>query len=184
MSEIIDKKEKIRKEYILIRNNINNKKEKSNIIKSKVIAEEVYKKAKVIAIYKNLKSEVDTEEIIKHSFKYGKKIVLPKVENESMNFYEIKSINETLIKSKFGVYEPEGLKEKIIEKEDIDLMIVPGICFDKKGNRLGFGKGYYDKYLENSKIYTIGICFRDQLIQKSTLPVNDKDIKMNKVITD
>ena len=68
-----------------------------------------------------------------------------------MNFYKLDE-NEKLLKSKFGVEEPLGLKEKLYTKNKIDLMIVPGVGFDKDNNRIGFGKGYYDKYLENTNI--------------------------------
>ena len=65
---------------------------------------------------------------------------------------------------------------------DIDLIIVPGVSFDEELNRLGFGKGYYDKYLASKNIFKIGICFDNQVIK--LLPVNDYDIKMDLVVTD
>ena len=64
----------------------------------------------------------------------------------------------------------------------IDLIIVPGICFDKANNRLGFGKGYYDKYLANKNIKKFGICFKEQLLDD--IPTDNNDIKMDLIITD
>ena len=81
-------------------------------------------------------------------------------------------------KSTLGILEPIG--EEYIG--NIDLIIVPGIAFDKSLNRLGFGKGYYDKYLGNKDIYKIGICFRKQLIDN--VLVNNLDIPVNLVVTE
>lgn len=174
-------KQELRKEYIFIRNNIKNKDEKSAIIMKKIIEEEVYKKANVIALYKSLSSEVDTSKLIEYSFMQGKTVVLPKVVSNDLEFYKISS-KEQLIRSEFGVEEPQGNKESLVLKEDIDLVIVPGVCFDKTGNRIGFGKGYYDRFLANTNMETIGICFEEQLVEKI---LEDKfDIKIKKVITD
>ena len=65
---------------------------------------------------------------------------------------------------------------------NIDLIIVPGVIFDREKNRLGYGKGYYDRYLSNKDIYKIGICFSDQVID--LLPSESHDIKMNIIITE
>ena len=175
-------KNDIRKKYIDIRKNINeiDRIKKSKIISDKVLSNEVLKSSKVIAIYKSLKSEVDTDNIINDLWSMNKVVLIPKVEKDIINFYEY-NINDKLIKSTFGVLEPNN--NKIYKKENIDLIIVPGVCFDKYMNRMGFGKGYYDKYLENSNIYKIGICFNEQMYDKKL--VTDKyDIKMNEIITD
>lgn len=173
-------KEVLRKQYISIRNNIKNKKEKSNIITNKVIKEEAYKKAKIVALYKSLPSEVDTTELIKYSIALGKTVVLPKVVCDDLKFYKI-SLSDKLVKSKFGVEEPIENEANYIEKEKINLVIVPGVCFDKENNRLGFGKGYYDRFLAKTNLYTIAICFEEQMINK--IFTEDNDIKMKKVIT-
>ena len=175
-------KNEIRKKYIDIRKNINeiDRIKKSKIISDKVLSNEALKSSKVIAIYKSLKSEVDTDNIINDLWSMNKVVLIPKVEKDIINFYEY-NINDKLIKSTFGVLEPNN--NKIYKKENIDLIIVPGVCFDKYMNRMGFGKGYYDKYLENSNIYKIGICFNEQIYDKKL--VTDKyDIKMNEIITD
>ena len=182
MKEINNSKEALRKEYVFKRTQIKNKAKKSQKIISKVIDSDLYKKSKIIALYKSLPSEVNTNELIKYSINSEKIVVLPRIDNEYLKFYKINSIDEQLIKSKFGVEEPIESKINFVEKEKIDLMIVPGVCFDKEKNRMGFGKGYYDRYLENTNIKTIGICFDEQIVDK--LPTTPNDIKMYKVITD
>lgn len=178
-----DLKNDLRKKYISIRNNIKNKEEKSLVIMKKIKEEEKYKNAKVVALYKNLKSEVDTSELIEYSIKIGKTVVLPRVEGKILKFYKINLLNDKLIKSAFGIEEPIADKTKLICKDDIDLLIVPGICFDRQKNRLGFGKGYYDRFLEMTNLETIGICFEEQVINEK-LPITEKDKMVKMIITD
>ena len=182
MKDIQIQKQLLRKEYILKRNNIENKKEKSTQIFNKIINTNEYKQAKIVALYKNLASEVDTNELIKHSIRVKKIVALPRVVNNNLEFFKINSLNDKLIKSEFGVEEPIGNKINFVNKDTIDLMIVPGVCFDKNKNRMGFGKGFYDKYLEETSIETIGICFFEQIVEN--IPTTTNDITMNKIITD
>lgn len=62
-------------------------------------------------------------------------------------------------------------------------MIVPGICFDQKGGRIGYGKGFYDNYLKDISPYKIGICFKEQLLINELIKLSENDIKMNEIIT-
>ena len=180
----MESKELIRKEYIKIRNNIENKEIKSDIIFNKIIILEEYRSSKVIAIYKNLDSEVDTTEIINYSFKKEKIVALPRVIDNELKFYKINSLEDKLEKSKFGVEEPIDNKDNLIDIRNIDLVIVPGLCFDKNKNRLGFGKGYYDRLLGNIKSHIIAICFEEQIMKKDNLPITNNDVKVQKIITD
>ena len=175
-------KKDLREKSILIRKNIKNKKEKSQIITDKIKNIEEYKNAKIIALYKSLNSEVDTEILIKYSINHGKIVVLPKVENDELKFYKIENDYEKLNRSDFGIEEPYGEEDKYIEKEKIDLVIIPGVAFDLDKNRLGFGKGYYDRFLSNTNLKTIGIFFEEQKHEK--IPTEKYDIKMRKIVTD
>ena len=177
-------KEEIRKKYIEIRKKIKNKKDKSNKIFNEIIKQEEFKSSKIIAIYKNLESEVDTNELIKYCLINKKTVVLPRVVNSDLKFYRINGLKDDFEKSKFGVEEPKDEKKNIIREEDIDLVIVPGVCFDLYKNRLGFGKGYYDRLLGKFIIKNIAICFEEQLLLDKILPVTDSDIKIQKIITD
>ena len=169
-------KNDIRKIMLDKRRKINNKDYLSTIIVSKIIDLDIYKKAKAIAIYKSLDSEVNTNDLIIESLK-SKVVLLPRIVNNEIVFIEINK-NTEYIKSRIGVLEPIGN----VYDGSIDLIIVPGISFDKELNRLGFGMGYYDKYLSKKNIYKIGICFDNQVID--LLPTDDNDIKMDLVITE
>lgn len=176
-------KEELRNKYCQLRKEIADKKRKSQIIMNKLISDPDFIKAKVIAFYYSLNSEVDTRELINYSLKMGKVVLLPKVLNGQMAFYQIGE-NEELVKSNLGILEPLDNKNNLINKEEISLMIVPGICFDFKKNRLGFGRGYYDYYLKDSYILTIALCFDEQLLLSGDLPISKNDVKVKKIITD
>ena len=175
----------LRKRFKFIRKQIKNKDEKSKTISKKVIENKAFLESNNIGIYSSLDDEVDTKYIIKYCLENNKKIAFPKIEGDEMNFYYIDSINE-LKNASYGIKEPDT---KEIANY-LDLIIVPGICFDKEMNRIGFGKGYYDKYLSkmnnnnyNKNIYKIGICFKEQLLEKEIIDASKDDIKMDMIIT-
>ncbi len=172
-------KQELRTKYLKIRNDISNKDIKSDIIFNKIINTSEYQSANTVALYKNLISEVDTNKLIDYTLTIGKTVSLPRVEDNNLNFYKVDK-QTILIKSNFGVFEP--ISNQVIPKENIDLIIVPGVCFDKNNNRLGFGKGYYDRYLMNTKMKKIGICFIEQLT--NNIPADSNDVKMDLIITD
>ena len=184
MDEILIRKQELRNNYIQIRNNILDKKNKSKIIANKVIEKIEYKNAKTIALFKNFRSEVDTAELIEYSINIGKIVALPRVVGNELKFYKIESLNDNFIKSKFGVEEPIESEKNHIENKEIDLVIVPGLCFDKQNNRLGYGKGYYDRFLKNTNAKTIAICFKEQILKDSLLPITDTDVNVQRIITD
>lgn len=177
-------KEVLRKKYLKIRKKVENKEEKSYQIFNKVVKTKEFQKSRVVALYYNNSSEVRTSRIIEMGLELGKVICLPKVIDEHiMNFYQITS-NEKLVLSSFNIYEPVGLEGKLIDKNNIDLIIVPGICFDQNRARIGYGNGYYDYYLSDSSIYKIGICYREQLLTDEVIKTDDNDIFMDQIITD
>lgn len=179
----INDKQILRKEYLSIRKNIKHKKEKSHLIFEKIIKDEDYINSKVIALYKNLESEVSTDELIDYSLDNKKVVLLPKACENGLDFYKITK-DEKLFKSDFGVKEPLENSNNKLDKNKIDLIIIPGICFDVSKNRLGFGKGYYDKYLENTNIKSIALAFEEQIIKNKVLPISKYDVKVNKIITE
>lgn len=172
-------KREIRKKYIDVRKQIINKEEKSKVIVNQIMNHPKYIDANVIACYCSLKDEVCLDELITDAWKNKKIVVVPKVNGDEMEFYEIKNMNDLEIQS-FGIREPKH--DFTFDKHKIDLFFVPGVAFDMSGNRMGFGKGYYDRYLVDLDAYKIGICFREQL--DDHIPTDEFDIKMNEIIVD
>lgn len=104
--------------------------------------------------------EVDTRELINALLSSGKRVAVPRCEGgpSEMNFYYINSLDE-LLPGSFGVLEPESDEENMLTQTENTICIVPAFMFDKSGYRLGYGKGYYDRYLSKYKGSTIGICY-------------------------
>ena len=169
-------KNELRKNYKDIRNNIKDRNIQNEIIFNKVISLEKVKKANTILIYVSFNNEVDTLNIIKY-FLGKKKVAVPKVNGNEMDFYYINSFND-LSKGSFNILEPTTSNK--VTSFDNSICIVPGLCFDKENYRLGYGKGYYDMFLSNKNIYTIGLSYKETIIKK--LPIDKYDIKLDKVI--
>lgn len=150
---------------------------KSNLIISKLKQHPDFINAKTIGVYVSFKNEVDTISLIKEIVN-EKNICVPKTDGHLMNFYLINSLDE-LKKGNFGILEPLN-QGKIINKENIDLLIVPIVAFDSNHNRLGYGGGYYDRYLKNYFGKVIGLAFSFQQIE--TLPVESFDIPIKTII--
>lgn len=174
-------KEEIRKKIKEELNNISidliNK--KNYKIYKKIINSSEFQNAKTIFSYISLPEEVDTHPIIKKALDSGKKIYVPKIRDDyQMNIHEIFSLNE-LEKGQYNIEEPTGDK---CEQISFDIIIIPGIAFDLSRNRLGRGKGYFDRFLKKTKGIKIGLCFKEQLL--SCIPHEEHDIMMDQVITD
>ena len=150
----------------------------SLLIFSKLSALEEISKASVIAIFISLSDEPETAEFIKQLVKQNKRIVVPKIEGENMQFYDI---SKGLQKGAFGIMEP--VETTPIEPSKIDVMVVPGVAFTRDGRRLGRGKGFYDKYLSHRgfRAYTIGVCYPCQLV--GILPTEPHDKTLNLVVS-
>ena len=150
---------------------------RSKSIQQLVLDSEEFKSAITIGAYYAFGSEVKTDTIIEQAQALGKKIALPSVEGESLTFYELSS-GKYLVKGRFGIMEP--LPYGPVDR--IDLLVVPGIAFDKKGHRLGYGKGYYDKFLAKKEITSIGLGYSFQLLDR--LPTGKYDKKLDAVATE
>ena len=174
--ESLKTKKELRETYLKIRNEILNPSEKSEIITRKILNSDSYKNAKVIGIYKSFSSEVDTTLLIEEALK-EKIVAVPIVKNKKMFFSKIEKETKYR-KNKFGIEEP--IQVERIDK--IDLLITPGVCFDKEKNRIGYGGGYYDRYIEEKDIDSIAICFEEQ-IYKGIIPKDKNDVKVKKIIT-
>ena len=120
--------------------------EKSKSIQNTIINSVLFQKAKTIGCYLPIKNEVDTSYIIKSCFDLNKLIVLPKIISNSMVF-TLHKVDDTFVVNKFGIKETDNEE---ISVNDIELFICPCLAYNKSGNRLGYGGGYYDKALTSS----------------------------------
>jgi 5-formyltetrahydrofolate cyclo-ligase len=153
--------------------------EKSSLIKKRLFRQSVFKKAKTVMFYIALSGEVDTKDMIKEAQNLGKKILVPVCWNRTI-IACVLDITAKLQRGLYGVWEP--VIKKPVDLNELDLVIVPGLAFDKSGNRLGRGKGYYDRFLQKipHRVTTIGLAFDFQIL--SSVPSTATDISVKKLL--
>lgn len=131
--------------------------------------------------YVAFNQEVETKEIIMEAFRLGKRVAVPKVTGKEIDFFYISSFDE-LLPGGFGILEPTS-KEKVISIDET-LMIMPGLAFDDQYNRLGYGAGYYDKYLachEDKIFHKVAFAYDFQIVNR--IETTSQDIKVDMIIT-
>jgi 5-formyltetrahydrofolate cyclo-ligase len=154
-----------------------------DIVYNKFIGSEYYRNSKVIFIFVSFRSEVDTHRIIRKALEDGKVVGVPKVvsKKEGMKVFRIDSISD-LEAGYFGVLEPkEGCRS--IPAEEIDLIVMPGAAFDRVGGRIGYGGGFYDRYLADmgADVKKIALAYRMQVLEK--VPMDENDMRVGSIIT-
>ena len=172
-----DVKKDFRKKALNINKNITDKLEKSNIICDKL--SHLIKDFSSIGIYAATPDEVNLDNLIHALLNNDIKVALPKMDNNNLSFYYITSLDKLIVDNKYGIREPKN--DNLADKNELDAIIIPGVAFDINLNRMGHGKGYYDKYLEDFKGIKIGVCFGELLFDN--IPTDTHDIKMDMIIT-
>ena len=181
-------KKSLREEAHAKRNALENKEELSQRIVSQFMSLPEYAKAKTVLFYVDVRSEVRTRHSLPEALKSGKTIVIPWcTETVELALFRLESMDELAI-GMYKILEPKPelrlLPEKQVDPKSIDLVMVPGVAFDHRGARMGHGKGYYDKLLENARKDTplVALAFECQLFPE--IPVVPHDVFMNKIITE
>jgi len=155
---------------------------KSKAIKNKFLRTKEFKKARLVMFYIALSGEVNTEEMIKVAKKIGKIVAVPVCRRVGSSIKPcILDGHGGMRKGPYGVVEPAVKRPARIE--DLDLIVVPGLAFDRKGNRLGRGKGYYDRFLSKVPEDTpvIGMAFDFQILP--SVPTVSHDVSVTRVIS-
>lgn len=154
------------------------------IIFNKLINSYYYKNYSTIFTFVSFKDEVDTHKFIEHALRNGKKICVPKVpsKKEGMKVYFINNF-EDLKKGYFDILEPvEGCIEA--SPEEIDFILMPGVAFDRQGNRIGYGAGFYDRFLSQLKnqVPKIALAYDFQVYEE--VPNDEFDVRIDGIITE
>ncbi len=152
--------------------------EKSKVICKHLFDSDLYKSANTIMLYMPLGNEVDTSSIMEKAFADGKRAVLPVMDAEDIIVPCFADTNTKFQSGRYSIQEPTDAQ--IADPRDIDIVLVPGIAFDKYGNRIGFGKGCYDGFLNSTKAVKIGICYDFQVCNK--ISADPHDVKMDYII--
>lgn len=170
---------------------LRNQEEEERLIKSLAISDKLFQmtefqEAKTILFYASFDGEVETFEMIKKVQRLGKIIGLPRIEKNDRKIIPtlIKSLEDDLEIGSYGIKQPKSDSMNILREDCIDMVVVPGIAFDKKNNRLGRGGGYYDRFLGSlpPHIPTVGLAFDFQIVE--SLPFQEEhDVKVTHVLS-
>jgi len=181
----MESKSKIRKRILNVRNNMSKEdvKKNSNAIMDKITSLDIYKHSKVVFIYMDFKNEVMTSNLIKRMLSEKKRVVIPYTDSINTVLIPSEITKESDLKqNSFGYYEPKSILP--VNIEEIDLVIVPGVVFDKNLNRIGFGKGYYDKILNRLKPSAKKVALAHDFQVLEDIPAEEHDVKMDMIITE
>lgn len=179
-------KDVIRKMVLRIRDSLDPvlKESKDDIIRGRILKLREFIDARGVMLFASMMSEVNTFRLMEDVLTLRKRLFLPKVNTrkKELDIYEVNNLN-SLKPGHMGIPEPVD-SCRIGYPFDIDLIIAPGVVFDKYGGRIGYGKGYYDKLLRSFKnrILIIGIAYDEQVVDN--VPMEEHDIYMDMVVTD
>ena len=187
---IFNDKKALRKEILTKRSILDavEKEEKDRKILDRFYDSNYYREAKNIFIYISYDSEINTKGIINKALMDNKKIYVPRTEFKTrlMDAVEITSL-DNLIESEYGILEP-SVEEPHIDPNEIDLIVVPGVAFDRNGGRMGYGAGFYDRYFKKinednmKKVIKLALAYDFQILEK--IPMNEQDVPVNYIITE
>ena len=188
MNDLMEsEKRKIRSDFLDMRNKLDRGTAAvySDMIFSRILSLQEYQKAKTVMFYITYGSEVITDGMILSAMKDEKTVVVPAITNAFEG--EMTAVKLSKLEDAYnivhGVRQPEIDEEYVVEKNDIDLFFVPAIAFDVNGNRTGYGKGFFDRWLGNIPVEKIvGIAFDFQVTEK--LPVGDHDMPVGVIVTE
>lgn len=184
MSSIMQNKQALRQELLARRKSMP-KAVKQGIeaqMQAHILADAVFQAAKVVSFYVSMPLEWDTRELIACALAQGKTVCVPRCEKGGlMHMHQIDALGQAAQVSGFGVCEPAASRP-LMKPRDIDCMLVPALACDAQGHRLGYGMGYYDRYLTQTCAQTIALCAQQDLL--GMLPTECFDVPCKKVITE
>ena len=177
--KIMDEKKALRIEIRQLKRAcpLEERRRKSLSVWEAVERDEVFQQAETVLAYWSMDDEVYTHDFV-NKWAGSKTLLLPCVKGDELELRYFDG--EERLQPGEGYAIPEPVGELFTDWGKIDLILVPGVAFDKSGNRLGRGKGYYDKVLKQTGAYKLGVCFDFQLVER--VPVEPHDVKMDRVV--
>ncbi|MCI4625713.1 MAG: 5-formyltetrahydrofolate cyclo-ligase [Candidatus Magnetoovum sp. WYHC-5] len=180
-------KDFLRKKILAIRNKIDKeiRKTKDEKIAQNLFSQTEYINARQVMFFASFKSEPNTLPMIARALTQGKRVVVPRVNIKErwLDIFEIKDLDE-LKPGCMNIPEPAVGDERLFDKRGLELIVMPGVVFDSRGGRIGYGGGYYDKLLGQmeSKPPLIALAYVEQIVD--SVPVLEHDVLVDKIITD
>jgi 5-formyltetrahydrofolate cyclo-ligase len=154
----------------------------SLLIQRTFLETEEYRQARIVVVYASIHNEVDTEMVVQTALDSGKKVAFPAVVGHELIFRQVKT-GSSMKSGAFGIMEPCP-DCRVFMPDEVDVFLLPGIAFDLKGDRIGYGKGYYDKTLHRleDKGKLVGLCYDFQLVDE--IVAEPHDVKVDLIITE
>ncbi|MBQ7432536.1 MAG: 5-formyltetrahydrofolate cyclo-ligase [Lachnospiraceae bacterium] len=181
-SEKAEAKKELRRQMSAIRKAVPDRAEKSRQIFQNLNQVPAFQEADRIFLYVSCWTEVETREWIPALLAEGRSVAVPRVEGSQMAFYAISGM-EDLQPGAFGILEPKESCPVVTPEEGRSCMLLPGLAFDEAGHRMGYGGGYYDKYLaQHPDCVTVAVAYAAQIIP--TVPVEPHDRILNWIVTE
>lgn len=156
------------------------RREKSRKIEEKLFSLPEFQSAGAVMLFASFRSEVETDSIIRRALGAGKRVILPKVRGTELALFEIRDFRTDVAPGAWGI--PEPAESLPVQLNDIDCIIVPGAAFDERGNRLGYGAGFYDKLLPAFAKATVALAFEEQIV--SAVPADPHDVPIKLIVTE
>lgn len=173
----------LRKEFLSKRKEVSHdkKREIELEIQSRVLMCDEYRKCKTVLTYVSTADEIDTLGFIHAAFLNGKRVAVPKTnEDFSLSFYYINSLEELKL-GRFNILEPSSTAKEVTDFEN-SICVIPALCCDLSGNRVGYGKGCYDRFLKDYKGRKICLVNSDNVLP--FIDADENDIKVDVIVTD
>lgn len=179
----MEDKIEFRKKAREIRRAFTNKEEASDTICAELMESEEIREAKTVAVYCATEDEVQTGRLIERLLKDNKRVAVPLIRDGQMYFQEIRSLADLKTTGTYGIREPLYAEKDIVEGDELDVAIFPGLAFDLYRNRLGHGGGYYDAYFRDLKeVRKIAVAYDVQIFAE--IPHDKNDLKADLIITE
>lgn len=173
-------KKEIRQQVLKMRRDVTEDQvtELSELICNRICETSAYKEAEKICLYMPIDNEVDVTMLAHKAWEEGKSLWLPKVNGTLMDFFKFDQ-DTSFVTGAYGVLEP--VSEEILEMDAKTLVLMPGVAFSADGGRVGYGSGYYDRYLHgHGECMTIAVCYGFQIMEE--LPLEEHDVKPDVII--
>lgn len=184
LSEIQNAKKKLRLQHLTLRDQINGPEalQLSSLIRNELRAHPLYQQAKCISSYISVRSEVSNHGGILRAIESGRITCLPKVFGKDLRLFHVRNMAEDLAPGTFGVLEPLPHCEEV-PLDRPTFHVIPGVVFDWSGNRIGYGKGYYDRFLKQlpPDAVTVGLAFDCQIVD--SIPSEPTDVPLQYLVT-
>ena len=185
----MEEKKRLRKQILALRDAMpaDEREEKSRRIAEMLVSMPLYDGTDILLTYVNYQSEVDTTDLVNKALADGKRVFAPKVSGETMEFYQLTGM-EDLQEGYKGIREP--VCGEMFDAETVKgqmLMLMPGAVFDEECHRIGYGKGFYDRYLKRLlktgiSVQTLALCYECQVLSK--IPFEKHDVRPQAILTE